>query len=200
MTQEVIRDAQEVITDLRRCLADRIGADRFDLWFGKHVRFELAEDQLRVCAPDQFALDRLRKQFRTDISIVARELANREVVLDFQVVPHAPPKAAKQLVFHEAPAVERQPSQVIQLRSVEPVTRPQRREAPRSRTLDSFVVGSGNRIAVTAAKSICERPGSVSPLFIYGPPGCGKSHLQETICATVRQSLGLRRVLSLSSE
>lgn len=200
MTQEVTRDEQEVITGLRKCLADRIGADRFELWFGKQVRFELAGDRLRVSAPDQFTLDRIRKQFRSDISIVARELATNEVMLDFQVAPLATPKSADQSAPHGSLEIEQPPPQTFQLRSVELPSRPKRREEARSRTLDSFVVGIGNRIAVTAAKSICERPGSVSPLFIYGPPGCGKSHLQETICGTVRPSLGLRRVLSLSSE
>jgi chromosomal replication initiator protein len=199
-TQEVTRDAQEVMKDLRRCLADRIGADRFELWFGKQVRFELIENQLRVCAPDQFTLERLRKQFRSDISATARELVSGEVSLDFQVVSQVSPKSSNQSAPNEAPAEAKQASPTLQLRSVEPPTRPTRREATGWRTLDSFVVGIGNRIAVTAAKSICQRPGSVSPLFIYGPPGCGKSHLQETICGTVRQSLGLRRVLSLSSE
>ena len=189
------RDAQEVVKELRNCLANRIGADRFDLWFGKQVRFQLVDDRLSVCTPDQFSLDRLRKQFRTDISFVARELVQREVLLDFQVVAAPKSEAAKPSL-----AVEQVAPQSIPLRTVEPPTRPIRREVARSRTIDSFVVGVGNRIAVTAAKSICERPGSVSPLFIYGPPGCGKSHLQETICSTVRQSLGLRRVLSLSSE
>ncbi len=200
MAQEVTRDAQEALKDLRKGLAARIGADRFDLWFGKQVRFELVSDRLSICAPDQFTLDRLRKQFRLDISIVARELVKSEVSLDFQVVANAKGSTTNHSIGPVSAAVAPQPARTITLASAEPSTRPKRSETTRSRTLDSFVVGIGNRIAVTAAKSICDRPGSVSPLFIYGPPGCGKSHLQEAICATVRQSLGLRRVLSLSSE
>ncbi|MCB9937681.1 MAG: AAA family ATPase [Planctomycetaceae bacterium] len=194
------RDAQEVIKDLRKCLAGRIGADRFDLWFGKQIRFELVEDRLSVCAPDQFSLDRLRKHFRSDILSAARELFQREVLLDFQVVAVAKQTSSAPSPALDSPPPDEQAAKTLPLRTVAPPTRPVRREATRSRTIDTFVVGVGNRVAVTAAKSICERPGSVSPLFIYGPPGCGKSHLQETICSTVRQSLGLRRVLSLSSE
>jgi chromosomal replication initiator protein len=200
MTQEVTRDAQEAEKDLRKCLAARIGADRFELWFGKQVRFKLVNDRLQVSAPDQFTLDRLRKQFRSDISVVARDFSKGDVALDFQVVPTSKQKPANRKPHPTSPAVDQQSPETIKLQSPEPMTRPNRRETTRSRTMDTFVVGIGNRIAVTAARSICERPGSVSPLFIYGPPGCGKSHLQETICVTVRQSLGLRRVLSLSSE
>ena len=48
---------------------------------------------------------------------------------------------------------------------------------PRFR-FDTFVVGSANRLAVSAAKSVAESPGvAYNPLFIYSGPGLGKTHL-----------------------
>jgi len=51
-----------------------------------------------------------------------------------------------------------------------------------SYTFDSFVVGSSNQYAYTAAKSIAEKPGTIyNPVFIYGPTGLGKTHLIHAI-------------------
>jgi len=51
-----------------------------------------------------------------------------------------------------------------------------------SYTFNSFVVGSSNQYAYTAAKSVAEKPGIMyNPVFIYGPTGLGKTHLIHAI-------------------
>jgi len=47
---------------------------------------------------------------------------------------------------------------------------------------DRLVVGAANRLAVTAARTVAESPGSVyNPLFVYADPGLGKTHLLVAI-------------------
>ena len=64
-----------------------------------------------------------------------------------------------------------------------------------------FVVGSSNRLAVSAARAVAEAPGQVyNPLFIYGGSGLGKTHLATAIAHRVRAAKPGIRVEYTSGE
>ena len=55
-------------------------------------------------------------------------------------------------------------------------------------SFENFVVGPSNRFAHGAAIAVSNTPGQVyNPLFIYGPPGVGKTHLLYAIANGIRK-------------
>jgi len=49
-------------------------------------------------------------------------------------------------------------------------------------SFEQFVMGDSNHLAHTAALAVAENPSqAINPLFLYGPPGLGKTHLLHAI-------------------
>ena len=68
-------------------------------------------------------------------------------------------------------------------------------------TFDTFVVGSNNRFAQSASLAVAESPGeSYNPLYIYGGPGLGKTHLMHSIGNFIVEQNPDSRVLYVTSE
>jgi len=185
----------EVVSALRLALADKVGQQRFDLWFGTGVRLAPGVGALAVEVPNQFTLDWLRTHFRAEIESARDEVLGSGVALEFRVDRSL---AGKKTQRKAQSASDRSPA-----------TGPEATPSPRRQTtaarrrfaqLKTFVVGDCNRVAHTSAEMICRNLGEMSPLFIHGPNGVGKTHLLEGIWSAARQAKPAPRMVYLSAE
>jgi len=68
-------------------------------------------------------------------------------------------------------------------------------------TFQNFVVGPSNRLACNAALAVAQNAGQVyNPLFIYGPPGVGKTHLLHAIANGVYTQNPRARIVNIKGE
>jgi chromosomal replication initiator protein len=101
-----------------------------------------------------------RARYATALRTAAAEVLEHDVAVTF----------AADRVAHDAPADAAQP----------PALNPKY-------TFEQFVIGSSNRLAHAAALAVAEMPTQAyNPLFVYGPPGLGKTHLLHAIGNYIR--------------
>lgn len=187
----ITRD-KEIVSALQAALTERIGPERFELWFGSSVRLKPTGSELHVVASDRFILDRLRGSLRSDLQASCDEVLGPSTSIRFQL---------DESQAKTAPSPAAKPSgQTTKQRKQVSIHRPHQARGPLQMGLDDFVCGAGNRIAHTGAVRVAQQPGMISPFFVYGPTGVGKTHLLQAIASAIRESRAARRVVSLSAE
>lgn len=161
---------------LRR-LRQRVGSAACDRYFGRQASIEAGSGGVRVAVASRFVADVIDRRFKEEIRRAASEEMGREVgALEIVVEPgrfvEAPAPAAK-------PARPARPAREQTMRA---------RRAPRRYSLDEFVVGASNELAYNAACSVAGGDASITPLFIHGSCGLGKTHLLQGIAARYREA------------
>ncbi len=205
---DVAVSGMEIVSDLRLALSNRIGDERFDLWFGRATRLSIDQDAFCIETPDQFSLDWIRKHFRDDLEHVTASICERPLKLVFRLDAalkrhQRPPEAGTADRGGHPPVTGGPESEACDSNGgrEKPGRGDQLRPGKRRFShFNQFVTGNQNRIAFTAAQSIAESPGSVTPFLVYGPHGVGKSHLLESIWCSVRMSSRNSRCVYLSAE
>ncbi len=68
-------------------------------------------------------------------------------------------------------------------------------------TFENFVVGSSNSFAHAACQAVASQPAIVyNPLFIYGNPGLGKTHLLNAVAKEFKKNFPGRNVIYIKGE
>ena len=144
-------------------MEERLGAVTVSTWFDDAEVVELNDEQLIIYSSSDFRRDIIRSRCTDHIQEALKEIFNSN---------------AKLIVFGDE---ELNAHKSKGKRSSSMDFNPQF-------TFDNFVVGPSNRMAHSAAIAVSKAPGQVyNPLFIYGPPGVGKTHLLYAIANGIRQ-------------
>jgi chromosomal replication initiator protein len=180
----VILCAEDAATMVESRIAEKLGPQRFNVWFKNATRLAFTAEYLRVSAPNHFIGDWIERHFASVIAEAAREITGREFTLSFEIDPILAKGLAKKQPDRQVDFVANNPERLAR--------QAKRLGAPPPPVLrgrmDDFVVGVSNRLAHAAAMSVIERPSTCyNPLFVHGGCGIGKTHLLQGICNGVSE-------------
>ena len=144
-------------------MEERLGAVTVSAWFDDAEVVELNENNLILYSPSDFRREIIRRRCTDYIQDALKEVFNSD---------------AKLMVFgDEELNAFKQKGKSVSSMDFNPQF-----------TFDNFVVGPSNRFAHSAAIAVSKTPGQVyNPLFLYGPPGVGKTHLLYAIANGIRK-------------
>ncbi len=177
LNPQLARDWASIRSELRSAVPD----STFEIWLAPLSPRAYADGTLVVQAPDEirtWVADRFAPVLQTCAAAVLGAGTIVELVAPGPSVEPAPGRAAKPDTACPA----------------EPEFHPKL-------TFDQFVIGASNRFAHAAALAVAELPGQAyNPLFLYGPPGLGKTHLLHAIGNYIQEHGGGLRVRSTTAE
>ena len=145
-------------------LEERLTSVTVSGWFDDAEVVELNEEQLIIYSPSDFRRDFIRRRCADYIQDGLKEIFNSNaklVVLDEKELADRKEKKEQGGVLEFNPQF----------------------------TFDNFVVGPTNSFSYNASLAVANNPGmTYNPLFLYGPPGVGKTHLLYAIANKVRKN------------
>ena len=147
-------------TAFTRSLRRNVPEDIYRVWLESLRAVAVADGVLYVEAPAQ-TRDWIRRRFGAALSsaLAVADASLRRIEVVGERDGAALPSSAASSPGHERP-----------------------RTLNSGHRFEEFVIGKANRFAHAAALAVAELPGQAyNPLFIYGPPGVGKTHLLHAI-------------------
>jgi chromosomal replication initiator protein len=180
-----------------------LGPSHLD-WLARATPATFEDRMLGVEVPDEYTKAWLVSRLMPAILQATESIGYPRVKVQFHVAPadgqHVPSPAPRRKTARATNGATQPVLHVLPPPMSTPAPGPP--HAPSgfnpSFSFESFVVGTGNRLAHAGAMAVAEGDSSYNPLFLYGQVGVGKTHLLQAIGGRCAR-LG-RNALYVSSE
>jgi chromosomal replication initiator protein len=191
---------QNIITDeisaINKVLTERIGPQKFRIWFENSTRFSLVDGYLKVGVPNLFIAGWIENHFLQELRDSIRDITGDSQRIMFVVDPELSGQQRK----------SKQQTCEFKKEWLNKSKRANKSIASKKRkrlklNFSTFIVGRSNELAFNAAKAVVsEEKCPFNPLFIHGGYGVGKTHLLQGICNEVGKTRPGTNWLYLSAE
>jgi len=192
---------QATVTDeisaINQAIAEKIGPQKYRVWFKNSTRMSITADYLKVGIPNHFIGSWIESHFLETICSAVRSVTGSDKKITFSIEPELTGSQKRPQLDSQAKHVQKAQDANIRRRTVQKETK----LAPLKLRLENFIVGPGNQLAHNAARAVIEQPQSpFNPLFFHGGYGVGKTHLMQGICNEIAAGQPGTKWLYVSAE
>jgi chromosomal replication initiator protein len=198
-----VTELERLWTTCGDALREQVSDATWRTWFEGVAPVSIDDRRVVLGVPSSIVRDRLASLYLELISQTVSDTLGGSYAVTLELLPETDVDV---LPGDEVEPLTAPPSSVSPA-SASPAEEPRADREPMGATLNprytfgAFVTGSSNRFAHAAALSVAERPAkSWNPLFIYGGPGLGKTHLLHAIGHFVREQYPQHRLRYASAE
>ena len=177
--------AKDAWHKIKENLAGQLPTHTISTWFDPINPITIEGEELVLEVPNQFFYDWIESHYRSHINKSLDNLGIKNLSTKFII------------------SAETKDIGIEQKQDLTPIKKsPLIPILNREQTFESFIEGSNNQFAKTAAEAVAENPGkqSFNPLIIYGGTGLGKTHLLHAIGNRVLETQQDRRIVIATSE
>ena len=156
----------------------RVSHDSFERWFSNVTLISATPDSVTLGVPNPIHQFFIESNYSDLLSGALSEICGSRVTLHLQSLQEGSGEPEEKASLQKGAGTAGSTA----------AKRPQVKAAPAptgmnpSYTFESFIVGANNQFAHAAANAVANAPArTYNPLFIYGGPGLGKTHLLQAI-------------------
>ena len=166
-------------------IKDKLSSISYDTWFKDTFIDRIEDNKIIVVVPMQLHKKNLNENYKDLINETINEITGTNFEFEFIL--------EDERVTKKKVVIEEKSNGVPYNNHEQACLNP-------NYLFDTFVIGTTNRFAFTAALAVAENPGKAyNPLFIYGSSGLGKTHLMQAIGNYIIKESN-KRVLYVTSD
>lgn len=186
-----------VWTNCLKVIENIIEPAQYATWFKPLKAVAMVDSTITLEVPSEFFREYLETYFLDVLTKVLR----REIGADAKLIYRVSPVAKQPAMQYPASHTEPPANKTIQVSQYSPAVNPGPFVYPGIKRLNvksnlnsiycfnNLIEGECNKMAVSAGKTIAANPGKTmfNPLFLFGGPGLGKTHIAQAIGIAIKE-------------
>lgn len=195
MSQENIVEVWNAVLTV---LENQISSATYSSWILPLEPQYIDDSSIVLHTGHQFAVTLLRNNHYNEILQAVKSVTGKDldvkIIFDEELAKKLAKKSKAKSITAETKEQQQKPK-------YDSLTQMQSSNLNLKYKFENFVVGSNNKLAYVAAQTVAQKPGEkYNPLYIYGGPGLGKTHIMQAIGHYIIKNKPELKVLFITAE